>query len=151
MPQNYPRAHQQCRPTKEKVKIQKFLTTWLRKLSDELGFTPTQQPLIWCDNISASYLSANPVFHARTKRNEIEFHFILDLVRNGQLKVKFLSTKDQIAGMLTKPLAPTRFTHIRFNLNVKKLPFRLWGLVKDGNGSMNHEDCIISSEDYPNV
>jgi len=35
---------------------------WLRKLSDELGLTPTQQPIIWCDNIGATYLSANSHF-----------------------------------------------------------------------------------------
>ena len=95
-------------------------------LSDELGFTPTQQPLIWCDNISALYLSANPIFHARTKRIENEFYFIRDLVRNGQLKVNFISTKDQIVGMLAKPIAPARFTHIRFN--VRNFPLDCGGL-----------------------
>jgi len=40
---------------------------WLRKLSEELGLTPTHQPVIWCDKIGATCLSANSIFHTRTK------------------------------------------------------------------------------------
>jgi histone deacetylase 1/2 len=49
---------------------------WVQKLLQELGFPYPKIAQIWCDNIGATYLSANPVFHARTKHIEVYYHFI---------------------------------------------------------------------------
>ncbi|GKA62696.1 ribonuclease H-like domain-containing protein, partial [Tanacetum coccineum] len=40
--------------------------------------------LVYCDNVSAVYMSANPVQHQRTKHIEIDIHFIRDMVTAGQ-------------------------------------------------------------------
>ena len=37
---------------------------WVESLLDELGVKSRQVPCLWCDNLGATYLSANPVFHA---------------------------------------------------------------------------------------
>jgi hypothetical protein len=49
---------------------------WVQSLLKELGVRVTEIPCIWCDNLGATYLSANPVFYARAKRIEIDFHFV---------------------------------------------------------------------------
>ena len=50
--------------------------TWVETILKELGVKVKETPCLWCDNMGATYLSANPVFHARTKHIEIDFHFV---------------------------------------------------------------------------
>ena len=83
--------------------------TWLEALLRELGIGLKSTPTLWCDNLGATYLSANPVFHARTKHVEVDFHFVREKVAQGRLQVQFISTHDQIADIFTKPLAADRF------------------------------------------
>ena len=49
--------------------------TWVQQFLHELGVSRLRTPVIWCDNISASALTSNPVFHARIKHIEIDIHF----------------------------------------------------------------------------
>jgi hypothetical protein len=58
---------------------------------------------IWCDNIGATYLSANPVFHARTKHIEVDYHFVGERVARKLLSIRFVLTEDQVADGFTKP------------------------------------------------
>ena len=104
---------------------------WLQNLLSKLDFEHIMPPIIWCDNIGATYLSANPLFHACTKHIEIDFHFVRDQVIFGKLKVKFLSSKDQLADIMTKPLATALFKFLSHNLNVRELLLRLRGRVEE--------------------
>ena len=50
-----------------------------------------------------------------------------------QLEVKFVSTEEQIADVLTKPLTAKRFEFLREKLIVEDSPLKLWESVKEGN------------------
>ncbi|GKC71947.1 ribonuclease H-like domain-containing protein [Tanacetum coccineum] len=52
-------------------------TCWLRNLLRELHTPLATATLVYCDNVSAVYLSSNPVQHQRTKHIEIALHFVL--------------------------------------------------------------------------
>lgn len=49
---------------------------WVCYLLTELGVTLPSTPVIYCDNVGAKYLSANPVFHSRMKHLALDFHFV---------------------------------------------------------------------------
>ena len=57
--------------------------SWLRQLLQELHFCPRRSSVVFCDNVSAFYLSTNPVQHQRTKHVEIDLHFVRDKVAIG--------------------------------------------------------------------
>ncbi|XP_019163466.1 PREDICTED: uncharacterized protein LOC109159809 [Ipomoea nil] len=92
--------------------------TWVVSLLRKLGLHSSEPATLWCDNLGATYLCANPVFHARTKHVEIDYHFVRDKVASGDFVINFVSTKDQLADILTKPLTGPRFTLLRDKLNV---------------------------------
>ncbi|GJR00797.1 ribonuclease H-like domain-containing protein [Tanacetum coccineum] len=58
-------------------------TAWIRNLLLELHAPLTTATLVYCDNISAVYLSTNLVQHQRTKHIEIDIHFVQDYVASG--------------------------------------------------------------------
>ena len=91
---------------------------WIQSLLQELGISQSQSPILWCDNIGATYLSANPVFHARTKHIEVDYHFVCERVSQKQLRIKFIYSKDQLADIFTKPLPLSQFEACRRNLTL---------------------------------
>jgi hypothetical protein len=104
---------------------------WIRALLQELGINLHSPPTLWCDNIGATYMSVNPVFHARTKHVEIDFHFVRDRVADKSLEIRFIPGSDQLADVLTKPLASQRFQQLCFKLNVRSSPLILREGIKD--------------------
>nr|GEW00167.1 ribonuclease H-like domain-containing protein [Tanacetum cinerariifolium] len=55
-------------------------TSWIRNLFRELHTLLFTATLVYCDNVSVVYMSANPVQHQRTKHIEIDIHFVRDKV-----------------------------------------------------------------------
>jgi hypothetical protein len=98
---------------------------WIRALLQELGINLHSPPTLWCDNIGATYMSVNPVFHARTKHVEIDFHFVRDRVADKSLEIRFIPSSDQLADVLTKPLVSQCFQQLCFKLNVRSSPLIL--------------------------
>ncbi|XP_019184399.1 PREDICTED: uncharacterized protein LOC109179349 [Ipomoea nil] len=96
--------------------------TWVVSLLQELGLHSGQPATLWCDNLGATYLCANPVFHARTKQVEIDYHFVRYKVASGDFVVNYVSTTDQLDDIFTKPLPSPRFSTLRGKLNVASLP-----------------------------
>jgi hypothetical protein len=95
----------------------------------ELGVFQHAPPTLWCDNLGATFLSANPVFHARTKHIEIDFHFVREKVAAGTLKVQFISSRDQLADIFTKALGREALDRLKFDLNLVRTSLDRGGLL----------------------
>jgi hypothetical protein len=91
---------------------------WIESVLKELRVPRQHTAILWCDNLGATYLTANPVFHARTKHIEIDFHFVRERVASGDLDVRFISTNDQLADVFTKPATRQMLEHFQSNLNL---------------------------------
>ncbi|GKE44389.1 ribonuclease H-like domain-containing protein, partial [Tanacetum coccineum] len=59
-------------------------TAWLSNLLRELHSPLLTATLVYCDNVSAIYMSANPVQHQQTKHIEIDIYFVRDMITAGQ-------------------------------------------------------------------
>ena len=68
--------------------------------------------------ITCIKLSENPVFHDKSKHIEIKYHFIRDMVMKGAVKLDYIATDEQVADVLTKPLAREKFEYFREKLGV---------------------------------
>ena len=59
--------------------------------------------------------------HFKTKHIEIGHHFLRDHAQKGDITLEFVSTKDQLANIFTKPLSEEQFFVIRRKLGVISL------------------------------
>ena len=100
---------------------------WLNNLLFELHIPQLKPPVLLCDNIGATYLCLNPVFHSRMKHISLDYHFVREQVQSGKLRVSHISTKDQLADMLTKPLPLSKFADFRLKMRVADGNFILQG------------------------
>ncbi|PKU84341.1 Retrovirus-related Pol polyprotein from transposon TNT 1-94 [Dendrobium catenatum] len=100
---------------------------WLRRLAADFLIPQSQPTPIHCDNISALALANNPVFHARTKHIEIDYHFISDHIKRKEIDVFHISSVDQPADIFTKALSATRFSTLRDKLTVRPMDSQFEG------------------------
>lgn len=90
---------------------------WLKRVLKALT-TLKCTPSLSVDNEAAVRLSYNPEFHKRTKHIRIRHFFVRELVAKEEITVKRISTKDQIADVMTKGLARPTYVPLRQELGL---------------------------------
>ncbi|XP_021972077.1 uncharacterized mitochondrial protein AtMg00810-like [Helianthus annuus] len=95
---------------------------WLRNLLLELQRPLSRATLVYCDNVSAVYLSGNPVQHQRTKHIELDIHFVREKVHRGEVRVHHVPSRYQIADIFTKGLPRVLFEDFRASLSLRSPP-----------------------------
>lgn len=103
---------------------------WLINLLSELRVSMPHPPKLLCDNIGATYLCSNPVLHSRMKHIAMDYHFVREQVQAGNLHVSHVSTKDQLADILTKPLSISRHEDLMVKMKVTNCNFILRGRIE---------------------
>jgi hypothetical protein len=102
---------------------------WIRNLLQELSRPINRSTVVYCDNVSAVYLSINPVQHRRAKHIEIDIHFVRDKVQVGEVHVLHVPTASQYAVIFTKGLPSSAFIEFRSSLTVQEPPVDIAGVL----------------------
>lgn len=91
---------------------------WLRTLL--LSFSVPQEfpTSLYCDNVSAIYISVNPVFHERTKHIEIDCHLVREKLQKGIIVTEYVPSTDQPVDLFTKALGATTLQYLLGKLGV---------------------------------
>ena len=58
------------------------------------------------------------MFHDKSKHIEIKYQYIRDMMQRGAVKLRYVAMDEQIADVLTKPLAKLKFEYFREKLGV---------------------------------
>nr|GEW02991.1 ribonuclease H-like domain-containing protein [Tanacetum cinerariifolium] len=103
-------------------------TAWIRNLPRELHSHLSTATLVYCDNVSAVYMSVNPVQHQRTKRIEIDIHFVYDMVTASHVRVLHVPSRFQYADIFTKGLPTALFEDFRSSLSIRPSPAQTAGV-----------------------
>jgi hypothetical protein len=89
---------------------------FLRQLLAGLDLPEAGATTIYCDNDAATALTEDQVWHTRVKHIEIKYYYIRERVANGEVTIQWVSTKENTADILTKPLGRVDFQRLRHQL-----------------------------------
>lgn len=93
---------------------------WWRGLMSQLGL---KQPVeLRCANQSAICVAKNGGYTPRTKHIDIRHHFIRDALDQNALKLNYVSTDQQVADGLTKPLDRIKLMRNRMAMGINASP-----------------------------
>ena len=104
------------------AKVAACQVVWMRRMLRDLCHEQDKGTTIYFDNSSAIDLSKNSVFHKRTKHIDAKFHFIRELVNNGEIVLQHCRTEEQFVDILTKPLTQKNFNYLRKCLGMQENP-----------------------------
>ena len=90
---------------------------WLRKILSDLFDLQLDANCIYCEQSCVKF-SKNLVFHEKSKHIKIKYHYIRDMVQRGAVKLQYIAMEEQIANVLTKPLARVKIKYFRERLGV---------------------------------
>lgn len=95
---------------------------YLRKVISELLCKDLSPSPHFTDNKAARDLAYNPEYHKRTKHIERRHFFVRDMVEKFEIVVPFVSSAENLADFLTKPLPAKRFFALRRRVMNEPLP-----------------------------
>lgn len=83
---------------------------WLNRFLNHLNRQAPRNPVtIMSDSQSSIAYTKDSKFHSKAKHIDIKYHFVKDLVAQGEVNVKYITTQDMIADPLTKAVSRSLF------------------------------------------
>ncbi|XP_038887229.1 secreted RxLR effector protein 161-like [Benincasa hispida] len=77
---------------------------WLNELVEEFQISLKDDLVIFCDSQSADFCQRNQTYHERTKYIDVRFHFIIDVIAEGRVRIEKISSSENAVDVLRKTL-----------------------------------------------
>ena len=106
---------------KEAIKEQQYINAILSELKPILAGTAIECLNIYTDLNSAIELAKNPIYHARTKHIDIQYHYIRECIQKGVSKLVWVPIAGQLADGLTKAISSDKWTQFITGIGLKSL------------------------------
>lgn len=91
---------------------------WARALLEELHIKLATSTVLYVDNAAAEQLIKNVVFYRKTRHIPVKYHYTRDIVKQKKMIIEHITSKEQLADFLTKPLTAENFKRNREGLNI---------------------------------
>ena len=91
---------------------------WMRRILNDMSHIENEPTPIFRDNTLAISLSKNRVFHKKINHIDTRFHFIRELVNNGEITLQFCGSRDYLLDNFTNPLGKIVFVFQRQHLGI---------------------------------
>lgn len=95
---------------------------WVDYLLLDFGIKAPKPIPLWRDNKSALHITANPVYHERTKHIEIDCHVVKEKFKEEFIRSKHIPIQNQVADVFTKSLARPQFSSLVSKLGLVSQP-----------------------------
>lgn len=86
---------------------------WLKNILNDFNIDVSLPITINSDNQSTIKMIENSKFSSRTKHIDVRLHFVRECVSTKKILLKYCASEDNIADLLTKPLAGVRMKFLR--------------------------------------
>ena len=95
---------------------------WMKRILKDIEIVFEELVIIYCDNTSTVSMSKNHVLHSKTKHISIKYHMLREKVADNEIRLEYVSTKDQIVNIFMQLLPKDTFECLRVMLGVMPLP-----------------------------
>jgi hypothetical protein len=85
---------------------------WLQRFCSGIRFDKRAMK-VSCDSQSAIFLEKNPTYHSKTKRIDVQYHFVRDVVEGNKVLLEKVDTLENIVDSLTKSVSVVKFSWCR--------------------------------------
>jgi len=87
--------------------------SWARSILTELGYQQYDPTILYEDNQSTIHMINNDSNSQKTKHIDVRYNYVREKVAAGDIVMKYCMTTEMTSDILTKPLPPKPFLHLR--------------------------------------